>query len=85
VRVQIDGVDYVPQRECPKGQPIGEAFRALRESSRETLDEVAKAAGISRAYLWEIEAGEAVDPSFRLVASLAKHYGVSLDELAKGV
>jgi transcriptional regulator with XRE-family HTH domain len=49
------------------------------------LDEVAKAAGISRAYLWEIEAGEAVDPSFRLVASLAKHYGVSLDELAKGV
>lgn len=84
MKVTIDGVEYVPRRPCPKGLPIGEAFRALRESSRETLDEVAGSVGVSKTYLWEIEAGKADAPGFAIVARLARHYGVSLDELAKG-
>lgn len=82
MKVFIDGIEYVPVRPVRKSRALGETFRALRASSRQTLDEVSTAAGISRTYLWEIEAGKASDPSFSIVARLARHYGVSLDEIA---
>jgi transcriptional regulator with XRE-family HTH domain len=84
MQVEIDGITYIPRRTYEANQlaTLADALRMLRSG---TLDEVANAVGMSRTYLWQLEKGRATDPSFSIVVRLARHYGISLDELANAI
>ncbi|WP_137702229.1 helix-turn-helix domain-containing protein [Marimonas lutisalis] len=60
---------------------IGERLFNLRQKSGESLQAVADAVEISKAHIWELEKGHSKNPSFELVRKLAKHFGVTIDEL----
>ena len=60
---------------------IGERLCELRQKSGESLQQVADAAGVSKAHVWELEKGRSRNPSFDLVRALARHFGVSIDVL----
>jgi transcriptional regulator with XRE-family HTH domain len=84
MKVEINGIIYVPKRTYEASLPatLAHALRKLRSG---TLDEVANAVGISTTYLCQLEKGRATDPSFSIVVRLARHYGISLDELANAI
>jgi transcriptional regulator with XRE-family HTH domain len=60
---------------------IGERLFELRQKSGESLQQVADAANVSKAHVWELEKGRSKKPSFELVRALARHFGVSIDVL----
>lgn len=60
---------------------IGPRLFELRQASKQSLQAVAEAVGISKAHIWELEKGRSKNPSFDLVQSLASHFGVTLDVL----
>ena len=55
---------------------------ALRRQRNESLNDVAKAVGVSKAHVWQLERGEADNPSMALVTRLADHFGVTVAYLA---
>jgi transcriptional regulator with XRE-family HTH domain len=59
---------------------IGERIEALRKKARLSGNAFAKQAGISQAYLWEIENGQ-TEPSISSLEKIAKALGVSLKAL----
>jgi transcriptional regulator with XRE-family HTH domain len=61
---------------------MGERLFRLRQATGESLQQVADAAGVSKAHVWEMEKGRSANPSFDLVRKLARHFGVSVDVLA---
>jgi transcriptional regulator with XRE-family HTH domain len=66
----------------PKGQmTLGAKLAALRLNTRESLQEVADAVGVSKAHIWEMEKGRADNPSLGLVTRLADHFKVSIASL----
>lgn len=56
---------------------VGAEFRRLRHERGETLDDVAKRAGVSSQYLSEMERG-VKDPSSEMIAAVARALGISL-------
>jgi transcriptional regulator with XRE-family HTH domain len=60
---------------------IGERLFDLRRKSGESLQQVADAAGVSKAHVWELEKGRSKNPSFELVRALAQHFNVSVEVL----
>jgi transcriptional regulator with XRE-family HTH domain len=50
----------------------------LRLKSRQSLQDVADAVGVSKAHIWELEKGRTDNPSMALVTRLADHFGVSI-------
>lgn len=60
---------------------IGERLFELRQKSGESLQQVADAAGVSKAHVWELEKGRSKNPSFELVRALARHFNVGIDVL----
>ena len=60
---------------------MGERLFSLRQKTGESLQQVAQAAGVSKAHVWELEKGRSTNPSFELVRRLAAHFGVSIDVL----
>ena len=60
--------------------PFGERLRALRRSRGETGRTLAKALGVSAAYLSALEHGHRGRPSRRLVELICQHYGIIWDE-----
>jgi transcriptional regulator with XRE-family HTH domain len=83
LKVEIDGVEFVPRRKVRKPGLFSSALREMREDTEESLERVAEIVGVSKTYLWELESGASNSPSFWIVAELAAHYGVSLDYLAE--
>ena len=59
---------------------LAEAFKAQRERSEMTFDELAAATGLARQTLFNLSAGR-VNGDLRTWAILAKAWDVSLDEL----
>ncbi|MFD1676701.1 helix-turn-helix domain-containing protein [Alicyclobacillus fodiniaquatilis] len=57
---------------------LGQKLRELREQKNWTLAEASAATGISVSHLSAIENGNRPNPSFSLVAKLARAYGVPL-------
>lgn len=57
---------------------IGERVRNLRLQKKESLQDVADAVQASKGHLWEIEKGDATNPSVDLVRRLADHFGTSV-------
>jgi transcriptional regulator with XRE-family HTH domain len=60
--------------------PVGVGVRIseLRLKSRQSLQDVADAVGVSKAHIWELEKGRTDNPSMALVTRLADHFGVSI-------
>ncbi|MFV2085938.1 helix-turn-helix domain-containing protein [Micromonospora sp. LOL_021] len=61
-------------------QVIGRVLRRLRQDQGRTLQDVARAAGLSTAYLSELERGRK-EPSSEMLASICRALGVALEEL----
>lgn len=86
MEVLINGCRYLPAFRLDRKStpcPLGEALKTYRMVAGLSLTEASTQAHISKTYLWEIEAGKATDPSFAIVARLAKVYGVDLNLLAE--
>ena len=60
---------------------LGRRIARLRMKKKESLQDVADAAGVSRAHIWELEKGRSDNPSMKLVTRLADHFGVSVSYL----
>ncbi len=60
---------------------LGARITKLRLKKGESLQQVADAVGVSKAHIWDLEKGNAQNPSMALVTRLADHFGVSLASL----
>ncbi len=56
-------------------------LRRLRKSSGMTMEGLAKAAGISKSYVWELENREVPHLSAKVLVDLAKALGVTTQDL----
>lgn len=64
---------------------LGERLRQVREKHGYTLTKVAEEAGISKAYLSQLERGQSDRPSSEILERLAAALGMSRDALVEGV
>ena len=60
---------------------LGERLRHLRTEQSRTLTDVATRAGISKAYLSQLERSSNKQPSYEVVVRLATALGVTVEEL----
>ena len=56
-------------------------LRRLRRDHGQSLQDVADAIGASKTYIWELEKGRHDNPTIKLAAKLAKHFGVGITKL----
>jgi transcriptional regulator with XRE-family HTH domain len=86
MKVVIDDIRYGPIVEIgEKPMRLADLLRHHRGISGMSLERAALAAGISKTYLFELESGAAVDPSFGIMIRIARMYGISLDAVAKAI
>jgi transcriptional regulator with XRE-family HTH domain len=57
---------------------LGRRITDLRLKSKQSLQNVADAVGVSKAHIWELEKGRTDNPAMALVTRLADHFGVSV-------
>lgn len=57
---------------------LGARIATLRLKRGESLQDVGTAVGVSKAHIWEIEKGNANNPSMGLVERLADHFKVTV-------
>src|SRR5437660_1777853 len=57
---------------------LKDKLRSLRSKSKESLQQVADAIGVSKAHVWELETGRSSNPSLDILQRLAKHFGVTV-------
>lgn len=60
---------------------MAERMADLRKRRKLSLQDVADRAGVSKAHIWEIEAGRSRNPTIATAAGIASALGVSLDYL----
>ena len=60
---------------------LGSKIAKLRRQKNQSLQEVADAVGVSKAHIWEMEKGKAINPSMALVTRLADHFEVTVASL----
>lgn len=53
----------------------------LRKAKGQSQQDVADAVGVSKAHIWQLENGHALNPALSLVEKLALHFHVSVGEL----
>lgn len=58
---------------------INEKIKLLRKSKGETGEQLAKATGVSKSFISDIESGKKERISFSFVEQLSNHYGIELD------
>ncbi len=66
-----------------KESTLGTRLRGLRKAKGMSLDELATAAGVSRAYLWKLEVKPRANPSLDLLQKLANALGTTVSTLAQ--
>lgn len=64
-----------------KDMPIGKKLQFARESMKLTTRQVQDGCGIDYVYISQIETGRIKNPSFAKVKTLAKFYGIKIEEL----
>ena len=52
-----------------------------RGKKKKSLQEVAYSVGVSKAHIWDLEAGNAKNPTIELMGKLAKYYEVTVSYL----
>lgn len=63
---------------------LGEAIKNARKRAGLTQEELGKRAGLSAAYVSQVESGRRVDPQFSSVVKLCRALGLSMDAVASG-
>jgi transcriptional regulator with XRE-family HTH domain len=63
------------------GSAFGERLRSLREAKGLTLQQVADAAGCTKAYIWELEKRPGQKPTAERIQAIAKVLGVTMGDL----
>ena len=61
--------------------PMGERIRALRKERGYTLDQLARASGSSKSYIWELENKAPPRPSAEKLARIAEALDTTVDAL----
>lgn len=61
---------------------IKDRLRELRSKSKESLQQVADAVGVSKAHIWELETGRSTNPSLEILRALSAHFKVTVAFLA---
>ena len=61
--------------------PLSKVVRSLRKARDMTQERLARKAGISQAYLSQLEAGDRKNPSLPTLKKLARAFGVPVAEL----
>ena len=61
--------------------PMGERIRTLRKEKGFTLDRLAKAAGASKSYIWELENKAPPRPSAEKLSKIAEALDTTVDAL----
>lgn len=61
--------------------PMGERIRALRKERGYTLDQLARASGSSKSYVWELENKAPPRPSAEKLARIAEALDTTVDAL----
>jgi transcriptional regulator with XRE-family HTH domain len=70
--------------QLPTGvEGLGAEIARARADARMSLDEVARAAGLTKSHVWELEQGRARNPTIRAVSGLATALGVPFLRLAQ--
>ncbi len=64
----------------PRERTVGQRVRKYREAQGYSLTDLARASGVSRSYLYQVESGESSPTEEKLVA-LARALGVSASDL----
>lgn len=64
--------------------PYGKRIKKYRMESGLTLEEVAKRAGITKGYLWQIEEGETANPTIQTLQQISKALDKTIAELLFG-
>ena len=62
---------------------LGDTIRALREDRGLSSGQLAKLAGVSRGYLWQLETGGKQHPSFDVLQRIASALGVDVSEFSE--
>jgi transcriptional regulator with XRE-family HTH domain len=75
-----ESVGHVPDRPSDEGADLGDRIRRMRSSKGLSLKDLAVQAGLSRAFVGQIERNQA-SPSVASVSRIAKALGVTLSEL----
>ena len=60
---------------------LSDRLKSLRKTSGLSLEKIGKATGHSKAHMWELETGKTLNPRLSTLRSLAKFYGMTIDEL----
>lgn len=58
---------------------LGDKLKTLRKNKGFTLESLAKAAQVSKSYLWELENREVKNPSAQRLTTIADQLGVTAD------
>lgn len=84
MRVEIDGVEYVPriQPVVYRDETLGQLLMRCRKHCGFSLEQAAEEVPCSKPYLWELEQDRARNPTLRLCLGLASLYGLTLDRMA---
>jgi len=53
----------------------------LRQSRKESFQDVATAVGVTKTHIWELERGRTTNPSLGVLRGLADHFGVTISWL----
>lgn len=62
---------------------LAEKLKQLRSQSKESLQQVADAVGVSKAHVWELETGRSQNPSLEILQKLAGHFKTTISYLAE--
>jgi transcriptional regulator with XRE-family HTH domain len=57
-------------------------LKELRMRAGQSLQQVADAVGVSKAHIWELEAGRSTNPGLELLKKLAEHFRVTVSFLS---
>lgn len=60
---------------------FADKIKRYRKQAKLSLDDVAKAAGMTKSHIWELEAGRSRNPTIRAVWSIAAALGTSPADL----
>lgn len=75
--VLINGRRYIPAPRAELNGSMGQQICEAREHAGYSLSAAAKMLGISKAHLWEIEAGRQTNPTLQTMLALMQCYGLS--------
>lgn len=75
----ISGRRYIPAPMAVLNGNMAERLRAAREHAGYSLSAAAKLMGMSKAQLWEIEAGRQTNPTLKTMLAFMRCYGLSAD------